>query len=361
MNARVIDHDVFPRVMRFATRTVQGRGFIAQPRRRDAGSRIAGTIGAMRSVVLVAMVVGLVATSKGAGATPWGKRCKARLAKAAVRVKAIGRANITIAPPPKPRADKRADLDAFGQVSFAIVAGDHTFTASIGSDHSGHRYRGRRGIHSKRYEEWHSPYTDSLNGDPPNRAEQPMLEEFHHRVAVGVIRAELRIDVAVKGKRHRAPGSRSRPAYTGQQKLFADTLRPVLAACWADVSPDEADPSLAWTTKCLTDLSRAHAALVKRDPIFGNGTCAREPFDVSCGHVDGAEPTWNALTTLAGGPVSRPTWTVDGAKRRSYANGGALIWGSAKLTTGQFAELSSAFEKPLERCWKLLRKNMYLP
>jgi len=321
----------------------------------------------MRNAAFVVVVVALVGLSSPAGATPWGDRCKARLAKAAVRVKSIGRATITIAPaPPSPGPNQLAKLDSFGQVSFVIAAGDRTFAASIGTDHSGHRYRGRFGIESKRYEAWHSPYLDSLNGDPPDRSEQPMLEELHHRVAVGVIRAELRVDVTTSTprRRPRARGSwnpMQPPAYTGREKLFADTLRPVLEACWTDVSPDEADPSLAWTTKCLADLARAHAALVKRDPVFRNGTCTREPFDVSCGHVDGAEPTWNALTTLAGGPASSRTWTVEGPRRRSYAGGGALIWGSAKLTTAQFGELAQAFEKPLERCWQRLRKNMYVP
>jgi hypothetical protein len=310
------------------------------------------------------VVLVLLAASSQAAATPWGDRCKARLAKAAPALGAIGKATITIAPAPAPKtgAYDFKDLDRIGELTLVIRAGDRTYTATVGTDRSRHRHRPRAGLESKRYEEWHSPYVDPLDGDPPDPAEQPMLEEFHHRIAVGVIRGELRVDVAVPATK-RTPAKRGprfgTPTYTGSDKLFADTLRPVLAACWNDVRPDEADPSLAWTTTCLGDLKTAHAALVKLDPVFGNGTCAREPFTASCGNVHGAEPKWNAMLSLAGGKHPTLAWTGDGANRKRYADGGALIWGSAKMTAAQFTRLFAAFEQPLARCWQLLRTNMY--
>lgn len=319
----------------------------------------------------------VTARSSVAAATPWGDRCKARLAKVAPSLKSLGKATITIAPPPaarKPGSNEFKDLDPIGELSLVITAGNHTFTVTIGSDHSGHRYRGRRGIEEKRYEEWHSPYVDSLNGNPPDDSEQPMLEELHHHLDGGVVRAELRVDVAVPESKRKArpvpstanqhaqgplpPGA---PTYTGKDKLFADTLRPVLEACWTDVLPDEADESLAWTTKCLAELSLADAALVKLDPIFKNGTCARERFGASCGNVKGAEPTWNAMTSLVGGAKPKLVWIDEGNNRTSYADGGALIWSSDQLRSAQFAELLAAFKTPLEHCSQLLRTNMYGP
>ncbi len=91
--------------------------------------------------------------------------------------------------------------------------------------------------------------------------------------------------------------------------------------------------------------------------MFKNGTCGRETFGVSCGNVKGAEPTWNALTAGGGG---KPTlaWVAE-VNRKSYSDGGALIWGSNKMPAAQLVELFAAFEKPLERCSQLLRTNMY--
>jgi hypothetical protein len=309
----------------------------------------------------------LAATSRLAAATPWGDRCKARLAKAAPALSAIGKATITIAPPPAPKTGPSdlKNLDAFGEVSLVIKAGERTFTATIGSDHSRHRHRSPRGLVSKRYEEWHSPYVDSLDGDRPDETKQPMFEEFHHRLVVGgTIRAELRVDVVVPATKQKPPNRNpptKTPTFPGHNKLFADTLRPVFIACWSDVLPDEADVSRVWTTKCLADLAAAHAALVKLDPMFKNGTCAREMFGASCGNVKGAEPTWNAMTSLAGGGKPKLVWMPDGNNRKSYAGGGALIWGSDKMAAAQYAMLFAAFEKPLERCSQLLRTNMYNP
>jgi hypothetical protein len=305
----------------------------------------------------------LVATPAVA-ATPWGERCKARLAKAAPSLRAIGNATITIAPPPAPKtgAYEFKDLDALGEVSLVIQAGDRTFTATVGSDRSRHRHRAGRGLETKRYEEWHSPYVDSLDGEPPVEAAQPMLEEFHHRLPGTIARAELRVDVVVPPARRSPPIKRAPPstAYTGHHKRFADTLRPVLEACWTDVLPEEADPSIGWTTTCLAELSVAHAALVKVDPVFKNGACAREQFGASCGNVKGPQPTWNAMTSLAGGRNPKLAWIPDGTHRKSYADGGALIWGSVNhMTVAQYNALFAAFEKPLERCTQLLRANMY--
>lgn len=308
----------------------------------------------------------LAGTPSLAVATPWGDRCKAKLANALPRLATIGKATITIAPPPAPKtgAYDFKDLDALGEVSLVIQAGDRTFTATVGSDRSRHRHRPHRGLEPKRYEEWHSPYVDSLDGDPPVETAQPMLEEFHHRLAGTVTRAELRIDVVVPAAKRTPPTRRppiDPPTYTGHARLFADTLRPVLAACWTDVRPDEADVSLAWTTGCLAELSGAHAALVKVEPVFKNGTCARVQFGASCGNVNGPEPTWNALTSLAGGRKPKLAWIAEGTHRKSYAEGGALIWGSAKLSAAQARALFAAFEKPLERCSQRLRDNMYGP
>ncbi|MCX5744858.1 MAG: hypothetical protein NT062_20410 [Proteobacteria bacterium] len=334
----------------------------------------------MRNRVLVGVV--LIATTRLAMATPWGERCKARLAKVTPALTSIGKVTIAIAPAPasKQRSGQLKDTDAFGALSVRIAAGARTYTATIGADHSGHRYRGRRGLESTRFEVWHSPYEDSENGAPPDVAAQPVREEFHHAVDVGVVRAELRVDVAgVKPKRPTPPATDDQsppgprpvldgldgvdriPTYTGDDQKFAAALRPVLEACWTDVLPDEADESLAWTTTCLRDLTTAQAALVKLDPIFTTGTCAREPFASSCGH-DGAEPKWNALTSTGGGEAkAKLAWTDDGDRRTSYAADTGLIWSSAQLTTAQFALLRAAFARPLERCAKLLRTNMYVP
>ena len=312
----------------------------------------------------LAVILVIVIASRTAAATPWGERCKARLAKAAPALRSIGTPAIVIAPPPTPKTGPYdfKDLDALGEVSLVIKVGERTYTATVGSDRSGHRHRRVRGLESKRYEEWHSPYVDSLDGDPPGLDQQPMLEEFHHRLTGAIARGELRIDVAVPAaKRRPGKGSPVPAAYTGKDKLFADTLRPVLEACWTDVLPDEADTSLAWTTKCLGELSAAHAALIKTAPIFKNGSCAREQFGASCGNVKGAEPTWNALTSLAGGGKPKLVWRREGDRRRSYADGGALIWASDKLSVADYAALAAAFEKPLERCSQLLRDNLYPP
>jgi hypothetical protein len=111
----------------------------------------------------------------------------------------------------------------------------------------------------------------------------------------------------------------------------------------------------------LKILMKAHAALVKADPVFKNGACKREQFGASCGNVNGAEPKWNALTSLAGGKNPKLVWLAEGVRRKSYAGGRALIWSSDQLALPQVMALFAAFEKPLERCAQLLRDNMYGP
>jgi hypothetical protein len=134
-------------------------------------------------------------------------------------------------------------------------------------------------------------------------------------------------------------------------------MKPVIGACVADVTPDEGDPSLAWTTACLQGLAAAHAKLSKIDPFFQVATCDRKPFGASCGRVkDGADPHWNALTTLGGDAV--PTgWEVAGVNRLSYGHD-ALVWGGNTMTPVQYKTLSDAFRSPLETCSRLMRAAM---
>jgi hypothetical protein len=114
--------------------------------------------------------------ARGAPAT-WASRCRVQFAKASRALGKLGPVQVTVSPSDPKRP--------FGEVTLIINAPGGRMTASAGADRSGKRYRGRRGIESKRYEEWHSPYWDSKNGDPPATSVRSIHEELHHLMAVG--------------------------------------------------------------------------------------------------------------------------------------------------------------------------------
>jgi hypothetical protein len=253
------------------------------------------------------------------GSKSWAARCVERLAplKATVTVRAGA-----------PKAPF-GDVGRFGEVSLTL----DKLSASVGDDTSGHRYRGGRGIEEKRYDSgWHSPFLDSENGDES----RDLYLETHHRVAVGVLRG------VVRGPTDEAT------------RKAAVMVRAHLDACMADVTPLEADPSLAWTPGCLEGLQRAFDGLKRAEPVFAAGACQRKPYEVACQYLQGSGMRFNASTLL--GSNKPLEWSIESnAPGRAYLGDAAIMW-SANVSEAQRQALFDAMRAPLEVCAKAFRQ-----
>ncbi len=275
------------------------------------------------------------ASAKATPPPPWGARCEARIRALLPRLAPLGKA--TLVTKAGVVAGPLGGRDRFGTVTLKVArkAGG-TWVASVGDDHSGRRHRDPVGLHEKRYEVWHSAHDDALDGDP---TPGEVRDELHHRVAVGVLRAEVR-------------GARGTTATPSEADLgaFQAAVTPALEACLADVLPLEGDPSLGWTTECLAMLGGGYVFAAALAPRLAGGRCRRAPYEAACGRLDG-RPTFNALLLLGGSPAdARATWTSDARDAQRLRLGdSAMIW-AHQASDAEWSALRTAFEAPLAAC-----------
>ncbi len=303
-------------------------------------------------------IVGLSWISSSAvNAAPWQTQCEVTLKPATLALKKVGKVSVVVSTPqPLLATSGQANYaDPFGTIALTVVdPGGWTYTATIAPDQTTalHGTDPSGGIHYAKiqYQRWHSPYDDTLNEDPMAANAKSMRAEYHQRLAASVLLAEWHVQP-----------TKVKTSHAAQVEVFAATMQPLLAACIADVLPEQADPSLPWTDPCFKELAAAHTALVKANPAFAAGTCTRAPFAVNCGNIAGAPPTWNASTMLSGDPHAATTWRDDGVNRIRYAGGYGLIWGSSGLTASAVAQLQAAFKLPLARCVEHMRAAMIVP
>jgi hypothetical protein len=178
------------------------------------------------------------------------ERCAARLSAAAHTLDDLGSFTVGMTRERKPIRGV--------QVSFLLL--NSSLFARVEVDHSGPRYRGGRGIYDKQYGSWHAPLVDSVPADDGLGLafhDRPLLldEEFHHRTPVGDLRGEVSVDRA-------SPDIAAR---------FAAVMKPAVEACFADLRPEDLDPSLRWRKPCEVEIRRAAQQLVARDPAFSVG------------------------------------------------------------------------------------------
>lgn len=228
-----------------------------------------------------------------AGGKSWAARCRTRFEKARIPGGTL------------------AFVSGKGFGTLTLTVGKKLI-ASVGDDDSGHRYRPMKGLYEKRYDQWHSPYDDSENGNPVERG---FDEELHHRLAVGVLLGRLRGDGAL-----------------------AATVKPIIDACVADVLPLEADPSLEWTTECAKKLERAFGELVRAHPVFAvaGASCGRRPYEATCHAYEGDGVRFNA-GTLGAFSKEPPAWKFEQSAPQ-------------RVSEAQRQAFFDAFRAPLESC-----------
>lgn len=298
------------------------------------GNRSRRMCRAASSALALALAIGS-ASAQAAPPPPWGARCEARIRALLPRLVPLGKA--TIVTKAGVVAGTLGGRDRFGAVTLKVArkAGE-TWIASVGDDHSGRRHRDPVGLHEKRFEVWHSAYEDALDGElTPGE----VRDELHHRLPVGVLRAEVRGTAAA-----------SAAASEAGLVAFRAAVTPVLEACLADILPLEGDPSLAWTTECLATLGGGYVVAAALAPRLAGGRCRHAPYEAACGRLNG-RPSYNALLLLGGSPAdARATWTPDARDaQRQRLGDSAMIW-AHQASDDEWSALRTAFEAPLAGC-----------
>ena len=255
----------------------------------------------MRALLLV---LALVTT---AHASPWSDRCAKRLAP-------FGKAVFSTHQYEHPTNVEKTERDRFGMLTLTVGK----LVARVGSDRTSWQDR------SRIYDTWHSPYEDTRRGKP---GKPPLDEEYHSHPGA------LWADLHGEGPR--------------------DALESVLLACLNDVTVDEADPDLAWSTSCFRDLAAARERLIRVDDLFARSTCSKEPYGAKCG----AEPAWSV--EIIAGDRGSPKWISTGDRSESYGPYGASISADRVYTAADYKALREAFEAPLEGCYQRMHAARY--